>query len=48
MIHLCGGGYDEIVKNFYSRDKKLTKHRSHIFIFNYVFDRAESSQGVEV
>ena len=44
MICLWGCTYDEIVKNFYSRDKKLTKHKSHILIFNHVFDTAEVSQ----
>ena len=44
MICLWGCTYDEIVKNFYSKDKKLTKHRSHILIFNYVFDIAEAAQ----
>lgn len=41
-------GSDEIVKNFYNKDRKLTKHKSRIFIFNYVFNTAEVLHEVEI
>lgn len=46
---LGGGGWaGEILKYFCSRDRKLTEHESHIFIFGYIFNIAKVSQGVEV
>lgn len=43
-----GGWAGEILKYFCSRDRKLTEHESHIFIFGYIFNIAKVSQGGEV